>query len=321
MVSGVSSSFSDGHSTSPYVSLSSTHPLPAAPGCPLLRFGLEVGESASPLPHHQLRCLSWTVITHPVSCCVVHSQVVLFSPLPFIWTVSCVFEKPLCACVFSHVQLFVAPWAVAHQAPLSVGFSRQEYWRELPRPPLGDFSDPGIKPVSLTSPALAGRFFTTSATWEAWEKSFSSVQFSSVAHPCPTPWTAAHQASLSFTNSWSLLKLMSIESVMPSNQSPSVIPFSSHLQSFPASGSFPVSQFFVPGGQSIGVSASASVFPMNIQDWFPLGWTGIDLLAVQGTLKSPPNSQHKSYQFFSVQPSLWPNSHIHTWLLWKNMTG
>ena len=109
MVSGVSSSFSDGHSTSPYVSLSSTHPLPAAPGCPLLRFGLEVGEYASPLPHHQLRCLSWTVITHPVSCCVVHSQVVLFSPLPFIWTVSCVFEKPLCACVFSHVQLFVAP--------------------------------------------------------------------------------------------------------------------------------------------------------------------------------------------------------------------
>ena len=68
--------------------------------------------------------------------------------------------------------------------------------------------------------------------------------------------------------------------------SSSVVPFSSCLQSFPASGSFPMSQFFVSGGQSIGVSASASVLPMNIQDWFPLGWTGWISLAVQGTLKS-----------------------------------
>ena len=86
------------------------------------------------------------------------------------------------------------------------------------------------------------------------------------------PWTIAHQASLSFTVSWSLLKLTSIESVMASNHLSSVVPFSSHLQSFSASGSFPVSQFFASGGQSIG--ASASVLPMNIQDWFPLGWTG-----------------------------------------------
>ena len=86
-----------------------------------------------------------------------------------------------------------------------------------------------------------------------------------------TPWTAAHQASLSIGNSRRLLKLMSIESVIPSNISSSVVPFSSHLQSFPASGSFPMSQLFTSGGQSIGVSASASVLPMNIQDWFPLG--------------------------------------------------
>ena len=65
----------------------------------------------------------------------------------------------------------------------------------------------------------------------------------------------------------------------------SVIPFSSYLQSFPGSGSFPMSQFFTFGGQSIGVSASASVLPMNIQEWFPLGLTGLNLLAVQGTLK------------------------------------
>ena len=64
----------------------------------------------------------------------------------------------------SHVLLFVIPWTVAHQAPLSMGFPRQEYWSELPFPPPGDLPDPGIKPMSLASPALAGRFFTTSAT-------------------------------------------------------------------------------------------------------------------------------------------------------------
>ena len=97
-----------------------------------------------------------------------------------------------------------------------------------------------------------------------------------------TPWTATHQASLSFTISLSLLKFMSIESVMPSNHLilchlllllPSV---------FPASGYFPMSQFFASGGQSIEASASASVLPMNIQDWFPLGWTGLLFLLSKG---------------------------------------
>ena len=81
-------------------------------------------------------------------------------------------------------------------------------------------------------------------------------------------WT---EASLSITNPWSLPKLMSIESVMPSNHLIICCPFSSCLQSFPASGSFPRSQFFASGGQSAGVSASASVLSLNIQDWFPLG--------------------------------------------------
>ena len=81
----------------------------------------------------------------------------------------------------------------------------------------------------------------------------------------------------------SLLKLISIESVMPSTISPSVTPFSSCLQSFPASGPFPMSQLFASGGQSIGLSASTSVFPMNTQD-FRMDW--LDLLAVQGTLRS-----------------------------------
>ena len=68
--------------------------------------------------------------------------------------------------LFSHVQLFETPRTVALRAPLSMGFSRQEYWSGLPGPPPGDLSNPGIEPGSLTSPALAGVFFTTSATWE-----------------------------------------------------------------------------------------------------------------------------------------------------------
>ena len=67
---------------------------------------------------------------------------------------------------FSRVQLFATQWTVAHQAPLSMGFSRQEHWSELPCPPPGDLPDPGTEPTSLTAPALAGRFFTTSATWK-----------------------------------------------------------------------------------------------------------------------------------------------------------
>ena len=96
-----------------------------------------------------------------------------------------------------------------------------------------------------------------------------SVQFSSVAQSCQlfaTPWTAACQASLSITNSWSLPKLMFIESVMPSNHLILCHSLSSCPQSYPASGSFQMSQLFTSGGQSIGVSASTSVLPMNTQD-------------------------------------------------------
>ena len=71
------------------------------------------------------------------------------------------------ASCFSHVRLFATPWTVAHQAPLSMAFSRQRYWRGLPCPPPGDLPDPGIEPMSLLSPALAGEFFTTGITWEA----------------------------------------------------------------------------------------------------------------------------------------------------------
>ena len=100
-----------------------------------------------------------------------------------------------------------------------------------------------------------------------------SVQSISRVQLLLTPWTEAHQATLSITNTRSLLTLMSMSRWCHPTTSSSVDPFSSHLQSFPASGSFQMSQLFALGGQSIGISASTSVLTMNIQDWFPLGWT------------------------------------------------
>ena len=107
-----------------------------------------------------------------------------------------------------------------------------------------------------------------------WSNQFSSVQSCSCIEIFVTPWTATRQASLSIINSWSLLKLMSIEPVMPSKDFILCHPLLLPPSIFPASGSFPVSQFFPSGGQSIGVAASISVLPMNTQDWSPLGWTG-----------------------------------------------
>ena len=121
-----------------------------------------------------------------------------------------------------------------------------------------------------------------------------------------TPWTAARQASPSFTISQSFLKLTSTESVMPSNH----LILSSHLQSFPASESFPMSQFFTSDGQSIGVSASASVLQMNIQSWFPLGLTSLISLLSEGLSRVSFSTTVWNDQFFSTQPYLWSSSHI-----------
>ena len=99
--------------------------------------------------------------------------------------------------------------------------------------------------------------------------------------------------------------------------SSSVVPFSSCPQSLPASGSFPMSQLFTSGGQSIRVSASASVLPMNTQDWSPLGWTGWISLQSKGLSRASSNTTVQKHQFFSAQLSLWSNSHTHTWLLKK----
>ena len=145
---------------------------------------------------------------------------------------------------------------------------------------------------------------------------FSSVQSLSCVWLFVTPWTAAHRAFLSITNSRSLFKLMSMESVMPLNSS-SIVPFSACLQSFPASGSFLMSQFFASGGQSNRIKATASALPVNIQDWFPLGWTGWISLQSKGLSRAFSNTTFQNHQLLSVQLSLWSNSHIHTWLLEK----
>ena len=95
--------------------------------------------------------------------------------------------------------------------------------------------------------------------------------------------------------------------------SSSVVPFSFCPQSFPASGCFQMSQLFASGGQSIGVSASASVLPMNVQDWFPLGWTAWLSLLSKGLSRVFSNTTVQKHQFLSAQPSSQSNSHIHTW--------
>ena len=113
-----------------------------------------------------------------------------------------------------------------------------------------------------------------------------------------TTWKA-HRTSLSFTVSWNLLRLMSTESMMPTI-SFCVMPFSSCPLSFPASGSFLMSQLFASGGQSFGASASASVFPMYIKGWFPLGLTGLISLMSKGLWRVFSSTTVQKHQFFGV---------------------
>ena len=164
--------------------------------------------------------------------------------------------------MLSCVRLFATPRTVACQAPLSMGFSKRDYWSGLPFPPPGDLPHPGIK---LASPVSAGGFFTTEPTGKPLIR--YSVQFSrsvvsdslqphelqDVRPPCPsTPRVHSDSRPLS---QWCHPAISS-----------SVVPFSSCPQSLPASESFPISQLFAWGGQSTGVSALASVLPKNTQD-------------------------------------------------------
>ena len=146
---------------------------------------------------------------------------------------------------------------------------------------------------------------------------FSSVQSLSCVQLFATPWTAAHQASLSITSSWSLLKVMSIESVMPFNYIILCHPLLLLPSILPSIRVFYNGQFFASSGQSMGASTSSSALPMNIQDWSPLEWTGWISLQSKGLSRVFSNTTVQKHQFFGPQLSLWSNSHIHTWLLEK----
>ena len=129
------------------------------------------------------------------------------------------------------------------------------------------------------------------------------LQHARLPCPSPSPRVCSNSCPLS---QWYYLTISS-----------SVIPFSSCLQSYPVSGSFLMSWLFASGGQSIGASASALVLPMNIQDWFPFGLTGLISLQSKRLSRVFSNTAVQKHQFFGALLSLWSNSHIHTWLLEK----
>ena len=146
-----------------------------------------------------------------------------------------------------------------------------------------------------------------------------SVQFSrSVVSDCMQPHESQHTriSSSSPTLGVHLNSCASSRWCHPAISS-SVVPFSSCPLSFPASGSFQMSQLYASGGQSTGVSASASALPMNTQDWYPLGWTGWISLQSKGLLRVFSSTTVQKHQFFSAQPSSQSNSHSHTWPLEK----
>ena len=132
-----------------------------------------------------------------------------------------------------------------------------------------------------------------------------------------TSWPAAHQAPLSSTTSWVCSNLCPLSHWYYLTISSSAIPFSFCLHSFPPSGSFPVNRLFASGGKSIGVWASASVLPVNIQGLFPLGLTGLIPLQSKGPSRVFSSTSIWKHHFFGLQASLWSNSHVHTWLLEK----
>ena len=215
----------------------------------------------------------------------------------------------MCVCLVAQSYLTLwTPWTKAHQAPLFMGIlqARMLEWVAM-------LSSRGSsQPRDWTQVScIAGRFFTLWGT--------SSIQFNcsvvsdslrphELQHarpPCPSPIPGS--CSNSCPLSWWCYPIISS----------SVISFSSCLKSVPLSVSFQMSQFFASGGQSIGVSASASVPPMNIQDWFPLGLTGWISLQSKGLSRVFSNTTVQKHQFFSAQLSLESSSNTHTWLLGK----
>ena len=155
------------------------------------------------------------------------------------------------------------------------------------------------RPILL--PTLSVQFSHSIVSDSLWPHELQHVRL-----PCPSPTLGVHPNPCPLSR-W----------CHPTTSS-SVVPFSSHLQSFPESGCFQRSQLFASDGQSIGVSASASVLPMSTQDWSPLGWTGWISLQSNGLSKVFFNTIVQKFQFFNAQTSLQSKSHIHTWILEKS---
>ena len=195
-----------------------------------------------------------------------------------------------------------------------MGFPGQEYWSGLPFSAPGDLSDT-LQEDSL--PLHQGGGNHTNLMFSNSSSQFSSVQLLSHIWLFAIPWSAAYQASLSITNYQSLLWLPPLSRWCHPTISSLVVPFSSCLQSFPASESFQMSQFFTSGGQSIGVSCTTSVLPMNIQDWFPLGWTGWISLQSRDSKESSLTLQFKSINS-SVLSFLYSLTLISMHDYWKN---
>ena len=213
---------------------------------------------------------------------------------------------------FSHVWLFGTHWTAAHQAALSMWFSRREYWNGLLCPPPGDLPNQGNGSASLTSAALAGRFFTTSATWEAQ----NSIQFSSVTHSCPTLCNPMNCSTLGLFVHYQLLEFTQThvhwvgDAIQPSHPllppSPPALNLSQHQGLLK----------WVSSSQQV-----AKVLELQLQHqsfwWFPSGLTGFISLYSKGLWSVFSNTTVQKHQFLSAQPSLWSNSHIHPWLLEK----
>ena len=237
--------------------------------------------------------------------------------------------------LLSHVWLSVTPRTIAHQTPLSIGFSMQEYWSEVPHPSPGDLpDDPWLKPTSCIS-WIDRQILYYWITWDThirkyvhiksclfliqWtfikhtlfykhfishkkQKKFSSIQSLSCVRLFATPWTAAHQASLSITNSWSLLTLMSFESVMPSNHLILCHPLLLLTSIFPSIRVFSnesILHIRWPKIWSFSFSISLSDEYSGLIS-FRMDW--LNLSAVQGTLKSFPQHLSSRTSVLSCSP-------------------
>ena len=191
------------------------------------------------------------------------------------------------------------------------------FWHRLFLPTLSQESLPHYSVPSIIACVLTWSYLVlciSAAPPPHWNTPFTQFSPSVVSNslwphglqhtrpPCPSPTPRACSNSCPLSQ-WCHPTISS-----------STIPFFSCLQSFPASGSFPMSQFFTSDGQSIGASASASVLPMNR---FPLGWTALISLQSKGLSRVFSNTTVQKHQFFGTQLSLWSNSHFHTWLLEK----